>query len=148
MTRTDPTTTSTDLRGTWKGEVRFNSGPLEADTHHESWLFADDSILVHLRTRRGIGEWTCEGDRLGIAFYEVIVDDAGKPSGVVHITSSGTLARDGMTFEAVGRSDVYGLGGDLVATNHTTVRAWRAEAPVTDSTMSEPTRRTASVLAG
>lgn len=131
MRETDARLPSTDLRGTWRGEVRFTSGPLAGDIHDESWLFADDAILVHLRSRRGIGDWKSEGERLSFAFYEVLVSDDGKPTGVVHITASGTLGEDGNTFEAVGRGDVYGLGGELIATNHTTGRAWRADRPVT-----------------
>lgn len=122
----EPTRPSADLRGTWSGEVRFTSGPLAGDIHSESWLFADDAILVHLRSRRGIGDWKSEGGRLSFAFYEVLVDDTGKPTGVVHITATGTLGQHGDTFEAVGRGDVYGLGGELIATNHTAARAWRA----------------------
>lgn len=121
----------TDLQGAWSGEVRFTEGPLAGDIHHESWLFADDAILVHLRTRRGVGEWNCEGHRLSLAFYEVILNDAGKPNGVVHITSTGTLAPDRNTFEAIGRGDLFGLGGELIATNHTAARGWRADFPVT-----------------
>jgi hypothetical protein len=118
---------STDLQGTWRGEVRFTAGPLTGDViHHETWLFADDGLLVQLRTRRGVGEWRAEGDRLSFAFYEVIVNDAGKPGGVVDITASGTVAPDRSTFDAIGRGDVYGLGGELVATNHTALHGWRA----------------------
>jgi hypothetical protein len=117
-----------DLQGTWKGEVHFTAGPLAGDTiHHESWLFAPDAILVQLRTRRGVGEWESEGDRLSFVFYEVILNDAGKPNGVVHITASGKLAPDRSTFEAIGRGDVYDLGGELIATNHTALRGWRAD---------------------
>jgi hypothetical protein len=126
MPGTEPPQPSTDLHGTWSGEVRFTSGPLAGDVHQESWLFADDAILVHLRSRRGVGEWKYEGGHFSFAFYEVLVDDGGKPSGVVHITAAGTLGQDGNTFEAVGRGDVYGLGGELIATNHTAARAWRA----------------------
>ena len=131
MPDTEPARLSTDLRGTWTGEVRFTAGPLEGDIHDESWLFADDGILVHLRTRRGVGEWKSEGDRFSFAFYEVIVNDAGKPNGVVYITASGTLAPDGSTFEGIGRGDVYGLGGELIATNHTAAHARRADGPMT-----------------
>ena len=122
---------SSDLRGTWSDEVHFTAGPNAGDIHHESYLFADDAILMHLRTRRGIGEWKSEGDRLSYAFYEVILNDAGKPTAVVHITASGTLAPDRSTFEAIGRGDVYGLGGELIATNHTAARGWRADRPLT-----------------
>jgi hypothetical protein len=122
---------STDLQGTWSGAVRFTSGPLAGEIHQESWLFADDAILVHLRSRRGVGEWKSEGEHVSFAFYEVLVDDAGKPNGVVHITATGTLGQDGNTFEAIGRGDVYGLGGELIATNHTAAHAWRADRPVT-----------------
>jgi hypothetical protein len=131
MPDTDAHSPSTDLQGTWSGEVRFTEGPLAGDIHHEAYLFADDAILVHLRTRRGVGQWKSEGDRLSYAFYEVILNDAGKPTGVVHITASGTLARDRSTFEATGRGDVYGLGGELIATNHTAARGWRTDRPVT-----------------
>ena len=126
MTASEPIRPSTDLQGTWSGEVRFTSGPLAGDIHHESWLFADDAILVHLRSRRGVGEWKSEGGHLSLSFYEVLVDDAGKPNGVVHITANGTLGQDGNTFEATGRGEVYGLGGELIATNQTAARAWRA----------------------
>ena len=132
MPNTDTHAPSTDLQGTWSGEVRFTAGPLSGDIiHHESWLFAPDAILVQLRTRRGIGEWKSEGDRLSFAFHEVTLNDAGKPNGVVHITASGTLAPDRSTFEAIGRGDVYGLGGEFIATNHTALRGWRADRPVT-----------------
>ena len=126
MPATEPTRPSTDLQGTWSGEVRFTSGPLAGDIHDESWLFADDAILVHLRSRRGVGEWKSEGEDLSFSFYEVLVDDARKPNGVVHITASGKLGQDGNTFEATGRGEVYGLGGELIATNQTAARAWRA----------------------
>lgn len=95
------------------------------------WLFADDGLLVHLRTRRGIGEWKCEGERFSYAFYEVILNDAGKPHAVVRITASGALAPAGNTLEAIGRGDVYGLGGELIASNHTVGRGWRAHHPGT-----------------
>lgn len=131
MPDTDATRPSRDLKGIWSGEVRFTAGPLEGDTHDESWLFADDGILVHLRSRRGVGEWKSEGERFSFAFYEVLVDDAGKPNGVVHITASGAVGQDGNTFEAIGRGDVYGLGGELIATNHTAGHAWRADRQVT-----------------
>ena len=117
---------SADLQGTWKGEVRFTAGPLTGDIHHESWLFAANALLVHLRTRRGVGEWKSEGNRLSLAFYEVVLDDLGKPTGVVHITSTGTLAADRRSFEAIGRGDIYGLGGELIGTNHAAARGWRA----------------------
>jgi hypothetical protein len=122
---------STDLRGTWSGEVRFTEGPLAGGIHHESWLLADDGLLVHLRSRRGVGEWKSEGDRLSYAFYVVILNDAGKPTAVIHITASGTLAQDRSTFQAIGRGDVYNLGGELIATNHTVARGWRADRRVT-----------------
>ncbi len=120
-----------DLQGVWRGEVRFTAGPLAGDVHHEWYLFADEGVLVHLRTRRGVGEWQCEGYRLSYAFYEVVLDDAGKPTAVVHVTASGNLAQERRTFEATGRGDVYGLGGELIATNHTVARGWRADRPVT-----------------
>jgi hypothetical protein len=126
-----PSRPSISLQGTWSGEVRFTCGPLAGSVHDESWLFADDAILVHLRSRRGVGEWKSEGERVSFAFYEVLVDDAGKPSAVVHITATGRLGQDGDTFEAIGRGDVYGLGGELIATNHTAAHAWRADRPVT-----------------
>ena len=131
MRDTDAHPLSTDLQGTWRGEVRFTAGPLAGDIHHESYLFADGAILVHLRSRRGVGEWKSEGDRLSYAFYEVILNDAGEPTAVVHITASGTIAPDRSTFEAIGRGDVYGLGGKLIATNHTAARGWRVDRPVT-----------------
>jgi hypothetical protein len=131
MPDTDAHPPSTDLQGTWHGEVRFTAGPLAGDIHHESYLFADDAILVHLRTRRGIGGWNFEGDHLSYAFYEIILNDDGKPSAVAHITASGTLARDRNTFEATGRGDVYGLGGELIATNHSVGHGWRADRRVT-----------------
>ena len=130
MPDTEPTRLSTDLRGTWSGEVRFTAGPLKGDVHDESWLFADDGIVVHLRTRRGVGEWKSEGERFSFAFYEVMLNDAGNPNGVVHVTASGTLAPDGSTFEGIGRGDVYGLGGELIATNHTAAHARRADGPM------------------
>lgn len=121
---------SADLQGTWNGEVHFTAGPLAGDTiHHESWLFAPDAILVQLGTRRGVGEWTSDGDGLSFTFYEVILNDAGNPDGVVHITATGKLAPDRSTFEAIGRGDVYDLGGELIATNHTALRGWRADRP-------------------
>ena len=130
MPDTATDTPSTNLQGTWSGEVRFTAGPLAGDIiHHEAWLFAPDAILVQLRTRRGVGEWHTERDRLSFAFYEVILNDAGKPNGVVHITASGTLAPDRNTFQAIGRGDVYGLAGELIATNHTALRGWRANHP-------------------
>jgi len=116
-----------DLQGAWKGEVHFTAGPQAGDIHHEAWLFAEDGLLVHLRTRRGIGEWSCEGERFSFAFYEVILNDAGKPHAVVHITASGELAPDRNTFEASGRGDVYGLGGELIASNTTVGRGWRGD---------------------
>jgi hypothetical protein len=131
MPDTEPTRLATDLRGTWSGEVRFTAGPLAGDIHDESWLFADDGILVHLRTRRGVGEWKSEGDRFSFAFYEVILNDAGRPNAVVHVTAEGTLGPDGSTFEGTGRGDVYGLAGELIATNHTAAHAWRADRPMT-----------------
>jgi hypothetical protein len=132
MANSDAHAPSTDLQGTWNGEVRFTAGPLAGEViHHESWLFAPDAILVQLRTRRGVGEWTSQGDHVGFTFYEVILNDAGKPDGVVHITASGTLAPDRSTFEATGRGDVYDLGGELIATNHTALRGWRADRPTT-----------------
>jgi hypothetical protein len=85
---------------------------------------------VQLRTRRGVGEWKSDGDRLSFAFYEVILNDAGSPNGVVHVTASGTVAPDRSTFEAIGRGDVYDLGGELIATNHTALHGWRADRPV------------------
>jgi hypothetical protein len=103
MTDTDSHPPSTDLRGTWNGEVRFTAGPLAGDVHHESRLLADDGLLVHLRSRRGVGEWTSEGDHLSFAFYEVILNDAGKPNGVVHVTASSTRRPETRTFEGVGR---------------------------------------------
>lgn len=127
----DALSPSIDMRGAWRGEVRFTSGPLAGDLHHESWLFADDGILVHLRSRRGIGDWKSEGERVTFAFYEILLNDAGKPSEVVHVTASGALGQDGNTFEAIGRGDVYGLGGKLNATNETAGRAWRADRPAT-----------------
>jgi hypothetical protein len=128
MSDTDTHALPTDLQGTWSGEVRFTAGPLAGEIiHHESWLFAPDAVLVQLRTRRGVGEWTSTGDRLSFTFYEVIIDDAGKPTGVVCISATGTLAPDRSTFEAIGRGDVYGLGGELIGTNHTTLRGWRAD---------------------
>lgn len=130
MTDAEPTPQSTHLQGTWSGEVRFTSGPLAGEIHPESWLFADDSILVHLRSHRGIGEWKSEGECLSFAFYEVLVNDAGKPTGVVHITATGTLGQDQDTFEVIGRGDLYGLGGELIATNHTAAHAWRSDRPV------------------
>lgn len=130
MPDTEPTRPSTGLQGTWSGEVRFTSGPLAGNIHDESWLFADDAILVHLRSRRGVGEWKSEGGRVSFAFYEVLVDDVGRPTGVVHITAAGTLGQDQNTFEVIGRGDVYGLGGELIATNHTTAHAWRSDRPV------------------
>jgi MFS family permease len=118
MPDTDTHAPSRDLPGIWSGEVPFTAGPRAGDIiHHESWLFAADAILVQLRTRRGVGEWQSEGDRLSFAFYEVILNDAGKPTGVVDITASGTLALDGSAFEVTGRGDVYGLPGELIATN-------------------------------
>lgn len=127
MPASDTHPPSTDLHGTWSGEVRFTAGPQAGDIHHETWLFADDGLLVHLRTRRGIGEWDCEGERFSYAFHEVILNDAGQPHAVVHITASGELAPDRNTFEAIGRGDIYGLGGKLIATNHTVGRGWRAD---------------------
>lgn len=59
---------------------------------------------------------------ISLAFYEVILNDAGKPTGVVHITSSGTLAPDRSTFEATGRGAVYAFG-KLIATNQTAAAA-------------------------
>ena len=130
MSATGTTLPSADLEGIWNGEVRFTAGPLAGNViHHESWLFAPDAILVQLRTRRGVGEWTSEGDRLSFTFYEVVLNDAGNPDVVVHITASGTLAPDRSTFEATGRGDVYDLGGELIATNHTALRGWRADRP-------------------
>ncbi|MBO0727656.1 MAG: hypothetical protein J2P57_00270 [Acidimicrobiaceae bacterium] len=127
MADTDRGPTVADLQGTWTGEVRFTAGPLAGDLHPESWLLADDGLLVHLRSRRGVGEWTSEGDELTFMFYEVLVDDARKPNGVVLITARATLGPDRSTFEAVGRGDVYGLGGELLASNDTAARGWRAD---------------------
>ena len=126
MDDTDALSPSPDLRGTWRGEVRFTSGPLAGDMHDESWLFADDGILVHLRSRRGIGDWHSDGEHITFAFYEVLLNDTGTPSQIVHVTASGTFGKDGNTFEAIGRGDVYGLGGQLIASNETAGRAWRA----------------------
>jgi len=54
----------------------------------------------------------------------------------VRVTASGTLAPDRSAFEAIGRGDVYGLDGELIATNHTAIRGRRADRQaqrVTDS---------------
>lgn len=131
MADSDTLPPSPDVRGTWNGEVRFTAGPLEGDVHDESWLFADDALLVHLRSRRGVGDWKSEGNQLSFTFYEVLVDDAGRPNGVVHITADATLGPDGNTFEAIGRGDVYGVGGALIASNHTAGRGWRSDNSVT-----------------
>jgi len=46
MPDTDAHPPSIDLQGTWRGEVHFTAGPNAGDIHHESYLFADDGILV------------------------------------------------------------------------------------------------------
>jgi hypothetical protein len=54
----------TDLLGTWSAEVHFTAGLLASEIiHHESYLFADDGILVQLRARRGVGEMGAQGRR-------------------------------------------------------------------------------------
>ena len=118
---------STDPRGTWSGEVRFTAGPLKGDIHPDAWLLADDAVLVQLRSRRGVGEWESEGDRLSFAFYEVLLNDAGTPNGVVRVTASGMLNADRSAFQATGCGKVYGLDGELIATNHAAIRGWRAD---------------------
>jgi hypothetical protein len=115
MTDTDAHLPSTDLLGTWSGEVRFTAGPLEGDIHPDAWLLADDGILVQLRSRRGVGEWESKGNGLSFAFYEVLLNDAAKPNGVVRVTASGTLAPGRSAFEAIGR----------YATSHHTGCTWR-----------------------
>ena len=127
MPDTNAHLSSTHLLGTWSAEVHFTAGPLAGEIiHHESYLFADDGILVQLRARRGVGEWESDGNGLSFAFYEVLLNDAAKPSGVVRVTAGGTLAPDRSAFEAIGRGDVYGLDGELIATNHTAIRGRRA----------------------
>lgn len=130
---------SHDLRGTWEAEVTFVRGPLEGKVESVELILDADELIPdgdqadspraggrYLQPPRGIGEWAAAEDRLTYSFYEVQPDPEGKPAKVVHVRAEGTVGAGGQTFTAAGTGEVYGTGGELIATNQTTVRATRS----------------------
>lgn len=128
-----------DLRGTWSAEVTFEKGPLEGRVEFVELILEADRAIVptdesvlhtcgrYLQPPRGIGEWAVEDDRLSYSFYDVLIDAAGKPTNVVRVRAQGAIEPDGHTFTAAGTGEVYGTGGELLATNQTSIRATRAD---------------------
>lgn len=135
----DETNTKHDLRGTWNAEITFGEGPREGELEPVELTFLAGGVIIHsdepilqangryVQPPRGIGEWSVEDDRLFYWFDEVRTDPAGRPTSVAHVRAEGTVEPDGQTFTAAGTGEVYGTGGELVATNQTTVRAVRAD---------------------
>lgn len=130
------TTTSTDcaLVGAWCAQLAFTKGPREGEREPVTLTFLRDGVIVHadeIRAKnnqlpRGIGEWTTEGDTFSYWFNVVLNHPMGRPTIVVYVHGDGTLAADGRTFTASGGSEVYGSGGQLLATNHADLVATRA----------------------
>lgn len=129
-----------DLSGTWNAEITFGEGPREGEVEPVELTLHADGVIIHsdepvlqaggqhVQPPRGIGEWAVEDDRLAYWFYEVRTDPAGKPTIVVRVQAEGTVGAEAQTFTAAGTGEVYGTGGELLVTNHTTVRATRAGA--------------------
>lgn len=133
---TDPAARTDVLPGTWNAEITFIKGPRAGEVEPVELTFLLGGTLhadepVHQPDGRykwpqhGIGEWTLTDDRLVYWFYKVLADPDRRPSGVVYARGEGTVAPNEQTFTATGTGDVYGTGGELVVTNHTTVRATR-----------------------
>lgn len=113
--------------GTWHVEVRFVDGPMAGAVHTHDQLLLPDGTFVMLAPRVGAGRWTAEGgDAFSYAFYEVIVDAAGAPTNAVRISAHALLSPDGQVFTGSAEGTVFGLGGAVLASNHTDVHATRA----------------------
>jgi len=123
-----------DLVGAWNAQVTFIAGPRQGETESVVLTLLPDGVIVHSdevplddgRVPRGIGEWTAADGRLAYRFDVVLADTAGRPATVAHVHANGSVAPGGQTFTASGGSEIYGLGGNLLATHQAEVRARRA----------------------
>lgn len=132
------TTTHTEsaLVGAWRAQLAFTKGPREGERESVTLTFLPDGVIIHAdevraendQLPRGIGEWTTEEDGFSYWFNVVLNDATGRPTIVVYVHGEGTLAPDGRTFTGSGGSEVYGSGGQLLASNRAEGVARRAEA--------------------
>jgi hypothetical protein len=120
----------TALVGAWDAHLTFTAGPRQGEHERLRWTFLPDGVIVGTDPEGGdlppaVGEWTADGDAFSYWLNAVKNDTAGRPTTVVYGHAEGTLAADGHTLTVSGGSEVYGLRGDLLATNRAEAHATR-----------------------
>ena len=128
-------TTDNALAGAWRAQLIFTEEPRNGEQEPVFLTCLPGGMIVHAdeipaengQLPRGIGEWTTAGDRFSYWFNVVLNDPTGRPTIVVYVHGSGSLAADRQTLTASGGSEIYASAGELLATNRAELRAARAE---------------------